>query len=72
MTTRTKEMNLRRAREIAYDAKAKELDRRAIRSGLVAIAVDVLESGRAVDHKRDGDRRLAQQLRLFAGMARAE
>lgn len=65
-------MNLHQARTIAYDAKAKMLDHRLLRTGHVSIAVETLEQGRAVEHRRDEDRRLARQLRLFAGMADAQ
>lgn len=65
-------MDLRKARNIAYDAKAKTLDPRLLRTGHVSIAVDTLEQGRAVEHRRDEDRRLARHLRLYAGMADAQ
>ena len=65
-------MTLHRAREIAYDAKAKTLNRSLLRTGCVSIAVDTLEEGRAVEHRRDSDRRLARHLRLYAGMADAQ
>jgi len=62
-------MMLHKARAIAYDAKAKQLH---VGMHMAREAVAVLEEGRAVEHKRDEDRRLANQLRLHLGMARAE
>lgn len=62
-------MTLHEARAIAYDAKAKQLH---LGMSKVRQAVATLEKGRAVEHRRDEDRRLANHLRAHVGMARAE